>query len=300
MDDKGTSVDAMALILLKHVATDARRSWNARTQSMPGPIPTKRRGRGSEIDDIRLWSYGDDIRTIDRNSTARTGVPHVKTFREEREHTTLLLADFRPAMQFGTRRAFMSVVAAEILALSGWRATEIGGRVGLLAIGGIEPLLIRAAPSDRGMLAVISGLLKAHGQSLDLRSTEPAMPLDASLRIAAKALPRGGTIVLASNLDDQGDQFEDAVRLVLHRCDLKIACISDAFERHAPAGIFPFETRDTVRGVRIVSKKSPVRPKREEMLRRIGRLGARIVEFHSEIEPEGQMNSLGELHGRYD
>jgi uncharacterized protein (DUF58 family) len=299
MNDKGTSIDANGLILLKHIATIGRQSGNIRTQSMPGPIATKRRGRGSEIDDIRLWSYGDDIRTIDRNSTARTGVPHVKTYREEREHTTLLLADFRPAMQFGTKRAFMSVVAAEILALSGWRAAESGGRVGLLAVGGVEPLLIRAAPSDRGMLAVISGLLKAYDQSLNLRSSEPVLPLDAALRIAAKALPRGGTIVLASNLDDRGDQFDDAVQLALHRCDLKIACISDAFERVAPAGIFPFETRDGVRGVRIVSNKSPVRQKREEMLRQIERLGARIVEFYSEIEPEGQINSLGELHGQH-
>ncbi|MEJ1117237.1 DUF58 domain-containing protein [Phyllobacterium sp. CCNWLW109] len=300
MNDEGTYIDTTALIMLKHAATNTRQKRNIRTQSMPGPVAIKRRGRGSEIDDIRLWTYGDDIRTIDRNSTARTGVPHVKTFREEREHTTLLLADFRPAMQFGTRRVFMSVAAAEILALSGWRATELGGRVGLLAVGGIEPLLIRAAPSDRGMLAVISGLLKAHAQSLDLRSAKPVLPLDASLRIAAKALPRGGTIVLASNLDDRGDQFEDAVQLVLHRCDLKIACISDAFERSAPVGIFPFETREAVRGVRIVSNQSPVRKKREAMLRQIESLGARVVEFHSEIEPEDQINSLGRLHGRYN
>lgn len=299
MNDKGTYIDTTALIQLKHAAANTRQKRNIRTQSMPGPIATKRRGRGSEIDDIRLWTYGDDIRTIDRNSTARTGVPHVKTFREEREHTTLLLADFRPAMQFGTRRVFMSVAAAEILALSGWRATEFGGRVGLLAVGGIEPLLIRAAPSDRGMLAVISGMLKAHAQSSDPRPVKPVLPLDASLRIAAKALPRGGTIVLASNLDDRGDQFEDAVQLVLHRCDLKIACISDAFERSAPAGIFPFETREAVRGVRIVSNKSPVRKKREEMLRQIESLGARVVEFYSEIEPGEQINSLGRLHGRY-
>lgn len=266
---------------------------------MPGPIATKRRGRGSEIDDIRLWSYGDDIRTIDRNSTARTGVPHVKTFREEREHTTLLLADFRQAMQFGTRRAFMSVAAAEILALSGWRAAETGGRVGLLAVGGIEPLLIRAAPSDRGMLAVISGMLKVHAQSLDLGPRAPVLPLDASLRIAAKALQRGGTIILASNLDDRGEKFEEAVQLVLHRCDLRIALISDAFERTAPAGVFPFETRDAVKGVRIVSNRPPVRQRREEMLRQIERLGVSIMEFHSEREPDEQINSLDELHGRY-
>jgi uncharacterized protein (DUF58 family) len=299
MNDKGTSIDTTALILLKHVATNARQTGNIRTQSMPGPIAAKRRGRGSEIDDIRVWTYGDDIRTIDRNSTARTGVPHVKTFREEREHTTLLLADFRPAMQFGTRRAFMSVAAAEILALSGWRATDAGGRVGLLAVGGTEPLLVRARPSDRGMLAVISALLKAHAVSLDLQSADPVLSLDTVLRIAAKALPRGGTIVLASNLDDRGDQFEDAVRLVLHRCDLKIACISDAFERSAPAGIFPFETRNGVRGVRFVSNKNPVRKRREELLQQIERLGARIVEFHSESDPEEQINALDELHGRH-
>ena len=75
MNDKGTYIDTTALILLKHSVTNTRQKRNIRTQSMPGPVATKRRGRGSEIDDIRLWTYGDDIRTIDRNSTARTGVP---------------------------------------------------------------------------------------------------------------------------------------------------------------------------------------------------------------------------------
>ncbi|MFD1333947.1 DUF58 domain-containing protein, partial [Methylopila musalis] len=93
-----------------------------RLAARPGGVVTRRRGRGSEIDDVRPWTDGDDIRHIDRHATARTGELHARTFRDERERAALLVADFRPAMLFGTRRAFRSIAGAEALALLGWRA----------------------------------------------------------------------------------------------------------------------------------------------------------------------------------
>src|SRR3954454_20368782 len=145
MTHPGVSIDTEALLRLRHLVAQARSLRADRTTALPGPIVTRRRGRGSEPDDIRLWSHGDDIRHIDRNTTARTGVPHVRTFRSEQELTTLLIADFRAPMLFGPRRAFRSVAAAEILGLAGWRAVGIGGKVALLAVGGPEPLFIRPA-----------------------------------------------------------------------------------------------------------------------------------------------------------
>ncbi|RVU17555.1 DUF58 domain-containing protein, partial [Methylobacterium oryzihabitans] len=130
----GIALEAGALMGLRHLA---RRGAAPRTRALvglPGGIVTRRRGRGSEPDDVRLWAEGDDVRHIDRNSTARTGQLHTRTHHEERDRAVVMLADFRPSMLFGTRRALRSVAAAEALALLGWRVAGDGGRVGLAVV----------------------------------------------------------------------------------------------------------------------------------------------------------------------
>jgi uncharacterized protein (DUF58 family) len=74
---------------------------------------------------IRIFSEGGDIRHLDHNTTARTGVPHVRTFRDEREKSVLLLADFRAPMLWRTRRVFRSVAATGFLSVH-----DQAGRVG--------------------------------------------------------------------------------------------------------------------------------------------------------------------------
>jgi uncharacterized protein (DUF58 family) len=267
-----------------------------RTALQPGPIPTRRRGRGSEPDDIRLWSHGDDIRHIDRNTTARTGVPHVRTFRSEQELTSLLVADFRAPMLFGTRRAFRSVAAAEILALAGWRAVAIGAKVALLAVGGPEPLFVRAAAGDRAMLAVIGGLHRAHAEALAVQDGT-ATPLVEAFDLAASLLPRGGTILAATGLEATGAGFEREVRRIGHRFDLKIALVSDAFEHAPPRGTYPFLTLGGRRGIHFVRSAETDTDGRIERLRS---LGAQAARFDAERPPEAQLRPLGELHGDFD
>ncbi|WP_158808463.1 DUF58 domain-containing protein, partial [Beijerinckia sp. L45] len=125
----GVDLDVDALLRLRHLAARMRDPRTLPRSPMPGDIIHRRRGRGLEVHDIRVWSEGDDIRHLDHNATARTGVPHTRTYLDERERTVLLIADFRPSMLFGTRRALRSVAAAETVALLGWRAIARGGRV---------------------------------------------------------------------------------------------------------------------------------------------------------------------------
>ena len=290
--EAGTGIDTDALLRLRHIVADARRLGLRRTSARPGAVATRRRGRGTEIDEVRLWSHGDDIRHIDRNSTARTGVPHVRTFRDEREQTTLLLADFRPSMLFGTRRAFRSVAAAEILALAGWAALSAGGRVALLALTGLEPVFVRPAAGERAMLRVIGGLQRAHAAAW--ASTAPEAPLDAALDIAARALPRGGTLLVASGLDTPGPGLNDAVRRAVHRLDLHIAIVSDAFERAAPPGRYPFLTPEGVFGVRILAAAGNARP--PDAVEALRRLGAKVAVFAAELPPERHIQTLERLH----
>jgi uncharacterized protein (DUF58 family) len=88
------------------------------------------KGRGMEFDESRPYTSGDDIRSLDWRVTARTGKPHTKLFREERERPVIVAVDYRPAMFFATQGSFKSVVAASCAALLAWRAAQQGDRLG--------------------------------------------------------------------------------------------------------------------------------------------------------------------------
>jgi len=204
-----------------------------------------------ETADIRVFEDGDDVRHIDRNATARTGTPHVRTFRDERDRTALLLADFRPAMLWGTRRAFRSVAAAETLTLIGWRAMREGGRVGLIATGGPEAVFVPAHGRERGMISVVGGLADAHRTALSsvAAGRVASEPLSTVLTMAEQIVPRGASVFLASSLDEPGQDFEVALTALAHRADVTILHIRDAFEDAPPEGTYAFETESGRRGV---------------------------------------------------
>ncbi len=245
-DHPGVRLSGEALMGLRHLA---RRGVSPATRTLaglPGGIVTKRRGRGSEPDDVRLWSEGDDMRHIDRNATARTGILHVRTHHDERDRAVVLLADFRPSMLFGTRRALRSVAAAEALALLGWRIVGDGGRVGLVVGSAGEPAALRPAGGERAMTAVTGALALAHARALEAGGDDP--PLDPLLTLAASLLPSGGHLVIASALDAPGPDFDRLLTVLAERLSIRLLLVSDAFERERPAGYYPFATADGRRG----------------------------------------------------
>lgn len=90
------------------------------------------KGQGMEFEEVREYMPGDDIRLIDWNVTARTGFPHIKKFREERELSVVLLVDASSSGQFGTRERFKSEMAAELCALLAFSAIKNNDKVGLI------------------------------------------------------------------------------------------------------------------------------------------------------------------------
>ncbi len=88
------------------------------------------RGRGMEYDESRPYQSGDDVRNLDWRVMARTGKPHTKVFREERERPVFCMVDYRARMFFGTRGVFKHVLAAQLASLAAWRAVLNGDRVG--------------------------------------------------------------------------------------------------------------------------------------------------------------------------
>jgi len=90
------------------------------------------KGQGMEFEEVRKYEPGDDIRLIDWNVTARTGYPHIKKFKEERELSVVLLVDASSSGKFGTRERFKSETAAELGALLAFSAIKNNDKVGLI------------------------------------------------------------------------------------------------------------------------------------------------------------------------
>jgi Protein of unknown function DUF58 len=291
MKPSGVELDFDGLMRLQHLGRAMRSSCGDAMTGLPGGFVHRQRGRGLEVNDLRPWLFGDDIRHIDRNATARTGVQHVRTFRDERDRSLLLVADFRPSMLFGTRRAFRSVAAAECLALAGWKATADGIRVASLAAG---PSLA-TSPPGRGLrnMATIFGLwIRAHAEALANDAIEDR-PLSSILETGAQLVRTGATIVVATSLDTPGAEFEAIMHWLVQRNSVCFVIIRDAFERAPPPGIYPYVANDNSKGVIRINSEfvSPVAAR----CAYLSRLGATAIIADSDSEPEALANTLEAL-----
>lgn len=117
------------------------------------------KGRGMEFAEVRHYLPGDDIRTIDWNVTARTGVPHVKRYVEERELTVMLLVDASASTHFGTVKQLKSEMAAELAALFAFSAITNNDKVGLVMFSDHVELALPPKKGTRHVLRVIREVL---------------------------------------------------------------------------------------------------------------------------------------------
>ncbi|MFD1156273.1 DUF58 domain-containing protein [Roseovarius aestuarii] len=253
----GTRVTAEALIAQRSAVLRARTEKKPPLSGLPGGFAISKRGHGQVVADSRMYIHGDDMRHLDRGATARTGELHIRTFHDERDKVTFLVADFRPSMLWGMRRAFRSVAAAEALAWIGWQAVEEGGRVGLLALTETAPVIVRTQGKLRGMLAVIGGLVDAHETALDAAMRAAGQggearlfrdpPLDRALSGLHRIVPRAASVVLASAMDSLGPGFDAVMgRLAQHRRP-QILRIEDRALNDLPAGHYPIYGSDGTR-----------------------------------------------------
>ncbi|WP_299402365.1 DUF58 domain-containing protein [uncultured Roseobacter sp.] len=241
----GVALRSDALIALRRVALTADAA--PVLAALPGGFATRRKGHGLEVADMREYVAGDDIRHLDRGTTARTGRLHVRQFQEERDRVSLLVADFRPAMFWGMRRSFRSVAVAEALTLIGWNVVESGGRVGLLAVTSGEPVIVPPRGRTRGMLDVIGGMVQAHeaglaamvaGQGTD----DPA--LDQALSRADRLVPSGAELIIGSGFDAPGAGLADRLDALARRRLPRLVLVTDAQIARMPQGRYPIRMAD--------------------------------------------------------
>ncbi len=204
LDQPGLRLTAAELIALRPAPHSSRQRPASRR---PGAIPARVAGQGMDLREIRAFAEGDDLRRIDPAATARTGQLHVRSFHEDRDDTTLLIADFRHAMLWGTGAALRSVRGARWLAQIGWQAVARGGSVAVLAAGDEGPNQLGAGLGAAQMQSVAALLARAHDSALLRASGHPRPAASAEpdlgpvLAQALRLTPPGGQIHLATGPD---------------------------------------------------------------------------------------------------
>lgn len=193
------------------------------------------RGRGMEFNETRLYQAGDDIRSMDWRVTARTGKPHTKLFREERERPVFIAVDDRSAMHFATRGAFKSVVAAKLAALLAWSAQQRGDRIGgqLFSDNGC-----REFKPQHGKAAVLLFLQALVDPQPMVKA---AISLDSALsRLMLHARP-GSTVHILSDFRGFNHNAETHLAKISRHCDVEVVFISDPLENELPGqGLYRF------------------------------------------------------------
>ena len=131
--DPAVSVSVQSLLDERHTARESTLHQPAGSGQWTGNFRGARRGHGTDFDDLRHYSAGDELRHIDWKASARTNTLHTRLYREEREHRVTLLTDLRRSMFTGTR-ALRSATACHLTARLLWQAIESGSRVCVIGI----------------------------------------------------------------------------------------------------------------------------------------------------------------------
>lgn len=130
-----------------------------------GEYHTSFKGRGMTFSEVRQYQYGDDIRAIDWNVTARYNEPYVKVFEEERELTMMLMVDISGSESFGTQNQFKKDIVTEIAATMAFSATQNNDKIGLILFSDQIELYIPPKKGRSHVLRIIRELIEFQPKS---------------------------------------------------------------------------------------------------------------------------------------
>jgi uncharacterized protein (DUF58 family) len=248
--------------------------------SMAGSYHSVFKGRGMDFDEVREYSPGDEVRTIDWNVTARAGRTFVKKFTEERELTILLLVDISASGNFGSAAMSKRDLAAELASVMAFSAIRNSDKVGLILY---TDRVERYLPPKKGrshVLRVVRDILYHEPVG---RGTDTVKALD----VVNHVLKRKAIVFLISDFETPGDpvatraDLRRAMRQTNRRHDLIAVHVEDPHERSLPnVGILALEDSETGEIIELDTASAAVRKRFNDMaLERSRKL---VTDFRSE------------------
>ena len=200
-------------------------------QIFAGEYHSAFKGRGMAFSEVREYQYGDDVRNMDWNVTARLRSPYVKVFEEERELTVVLLIDVSRSGLFGTAGMTKKDLIAEIAAVLSFSAIINNDKVGALFFSDKVEKFI---PPKKGR----SHLLHIVREIIELKPESDRTDIGEALRYLTNAIKKRCTAFLLSDMldvdDDGTPRYEDALKVAAGRHDLSVIEVYDPRERTLP------------------------------------------------------------------
>lgn len=246
-------VTASELIALNRSTAIMRKRPRRPKASQAGDYTSTIKGRGMEFDESRLYQAGDDIRNMDWRVTARTGKPHTKLFREERERPVFVWVDYRAPMFFATKGVFKSVFVAKAAALIGWCAIQQGDRIGGLIFSDQGHHELKPESGKQGVLHLINRLVNdpAWDQNTAEELSNKPQKQDQKQTSIKKAMMRLNRLVRPGSLvymlsDFRGlEELQSEVARLSKHCEVVLLPIHDVLEESLPVnGTFRLSHND--------------------------------------------------------
>jgi len=211
--------------LLKQVRQIEIRTKGLVNQVFSGEYHSVFKGRGMEFSEVREYQYGDDIRNIDWNVTARFGHPYIKIFEEERELTVMLMVDLSGSLMFGSVSKTKQRIAAELSAILAFSALKNNDKVGLILFTDKIEKFVPPRKGKKHVLRIIREVLsfEPEGKSTNIRG---------ALEYMNNAIKKKSIAFLISDFMDEG--YEKILRIVGRKHDLIGIVLDDRREKEIP------------------------------------------------------------------
>ena len=251
--------------LLKKVRKIEIRTKALSHQVFAGEYHSAFKGRGMAFSEVREDQYGDDVRNMDWNVTARLRAPYVKIFEEERELTVMLLVDVSGSRLFGTTNQTKKDLLTEIAAVLSFSASINNDKVGALFFSSKVEKFI---PPKKGR----SHLLRIIRELVEFQPEEQGTDIGVALQYLTNALKKRCTAFLLSDMIDVDGQrrprYEEALKIAANRHDISVINIYDPRERSLPnVGLVHIRDAETGRSSWVNTASAAVRRNYEEWSR---------------------------------
>lgn len=235
------------------------------TDSLVGSYHSVFKGRGMNFEEVREYVPGDDIRTIDWNVTARSGIPHFKKFTEERELTIMLLIDISGSGEFGSTSGSKRELMAELGSVLAFSAVRNNDKVGLILFTGEVELYIAPKKGRRHILRIIREILYFKPQRRDT-DINKALEFMAGVRKRRSIVFLISDFCLPGNFEQELHAMRATLQASARHHDLVTLKVSDPREYHLPdIGRINIEDAESGEQVELNTSRRSVR---EEFTRR--------------------------------
>lgn len=228
-------------------------------QIFSGHYHSSFKGRGMAFSEVREYQYGDDVRNIDWNVTARYNRPFVKIYEEERELTVMLLIDVSGSNEFGTRMAMKEDIITEIAAVIAFSAIHNNDKVGVIFFSNKVEKFI---PPKKG----VTHILRIIRELVDFKTENQDTNISEALKFLTNAIKKKCTAFVISDFID--NKFADAIQIANSKHDVVAIRIYDPREMQLPPmGMAKFKDAETGRNIWVDTTNSKTRKLYEEWYR---------------------------------